>query len=122
MREIRMLLLLVLALALAYAAYHFSNGFGARREHTPKYAISDIFSLITIRDDDGGCLAAIGSRDKHVIGRSAATPVKQVTCKEYYFRETPASKYQDVAVVLVRLDNGEHHWILETQLGTYLGN
>jgi hypothetical protein len=104
MRQLQILALLVLAAAIAYAGFQFTNGFGQRGAEAPTYVIN------------GECQAAVGYREKHVIGTFVALPVKKMTCSEYYFHEKPSSKYSDVKIVLVRLNTGEYHWILENLL------
>ena len=116
MRQLQILALFVLAAAIAYAGFQFTNGFGMRRDEAPTYVINDIYSLVTILNDNGECQAAVGYREKHVIGTFVAVPVKKMTCNEYYFQEKPSSKYSDVEIVLVRLNTGEYHWILENLL------
>ena len=116
MRQLQILALLLLAVAIAYAGFQFTNGFGLRHDDAPRYVINDIYSLITILNDNGECQAAVGYQEKHVIGTFVAVPVKKMICSEYYFQENPSSRYRDVKIVLVRLNTGEHHWILENQL------
>jgi hypothetical protein len=115
-------LLLLLVAAIAYAGYELRINLGLGRDVTPRYIIRDIHSLIMIPDDKGGCRTAVGYREKYVIGRFLAVPVKKITCDEYYFQERPAAKDYDATIVLVRLDINEYHWILESQLGSPLKN
>ena len=116
MRQLQILALLLLAVAIAYAGFQFTNGFGLRRDDAPSYVINDIYSLITILNVNGECQSAVGYNEKHVIGTFVAIPVKKMTCNEYYFQEKPSSRYSDVKIVLVRLNTGEYHWILENLL------
>ena len=116
MRQLQILALLLLAVAIAYAGFQFTNGFGLRHDDAPSYVINDIYSLITILNDNGECQAAVGYHEKHVIGTFVAVPVKKIICSEYYFQEKPSSRYRDVKIVLVRLNTGEYHWILENLL------
>lgn len=116
MRQLQTLALLLLAVAIVYAGFQFTNGFGLRRDDAPKYVISDIYSLVTILNDNGECQAAVGYHEKFVIGTFVAIPVKKMICNEYYFQERPSARYRDAKIVLVQLNTGEYHWILENLL------
>jgi hypothetical protein len=116
------LALLALAVAIAYAGFRFTGGYGLWGDDRKKFIISDIFSLVVVPSEQGECLSAVGYQDKHVIGTFVAEPIKNMVCREYYFRERPEAKFPEASVVLVRLDTGEYHWVLESQLVVPLRN
>ena len=55
-----------------------------------------------------------------MIGTFIAEPIKSLVCESYYFSDRPEASFPQATVVLVRLQNGEYHWILETQLAVRL--
>jgi hypothetical protein len=116
MKALQVIALFAIAAAIAYAGVWYIGGFGMKGAERPSYIINDIYSLVIIPDDKGGCEAAVGYREKHVIGTLIATPSKELVCARYYFVDRPEDVFEGAPVVLVELGNGEHHWILQSQL------
>jgi hypothetical protein len=115
MKVLQVIALFALAVAIAYAAFRYTGGsFGPEEEQ--RYIINDIYSLVIIPDREGGCMEAVGYREKHVIGTFVATPSKELLCGRYYFQDKPNDIFEGAPVVLVQLGNGEYHWILKSQL------
>ncbi len=100
----------------AYWAYQERDRLGWFQPPEEKYLIRDFHSLIIVPDDTGGCKEAIGYEQKHLIGDFTAIPVKRVTCRDYFFAERPEAKFKGAELVLVKIQNGEYHWILDSQL------
>jgi hypothetical protein len=119
-RYLQLTALLLLTAAIIYMGYRYTGGVDLRHEGPEKYILTDIYSLIMIPDEAGECQAAVGYRDKHVIGTFIAEPVKRMVCSEYYFRDRPEAKSYLAPIVLVRLSNSEYHWVLESQLSVPL--
>ena len=118
----RVVILAALAAIIGLASYWLGRSHGLWVPEPTKYIISDIFSLIVVPNERGECDAAVGFEHKHVVGTFVAEPIKRMICKEYYFTERPEAKYHDAAVVLVKLDTEEYHWVLESQLAVRLRN
>lgn len=116
MRALQIIALFVLAGAITFAGYRYSGHRLPWQEAEQRYIINDIYSLVVIPDGNGGCEAAVGYREKHVIGTFAAKPIKELVCLGYYFRDRPDDVFPNAPVVLVELENGEYHWILKSQL------
>ena len=116
MKLLQVLALLLLAAAITYAGYRYTGGMDPTGAPPKRYIINDIYSLVVVPNDDGSCKAAVGYREKSAIGTFVATPAKKLTCDEYYFRDRPDDVFENAPVVLVKLDNGEYHWILQSQL------
>ncbi len=114
-RQTQILALVFVAMA-GYVGYLFFEGTGLRRDSLSRFYVQDVYSLLMIVGDHDECDVAIGYREKYVIGKHNAELVKTRVCAEYFFSETRSTRYQDVAIVLVKLDNGEYHWILESEL------
>jgi hypothetical protein len=105
---------------MVYAGFRFTGGYGLLRDNTEKFILNDIYSLVVVPTEQGDCKAAVGYREKHVIGTFIAEPIKSLVCESYYFSDRPEASFPQATVVLVRLQNGEYHWILETQLAVRL--
>lgn len=118
----RILVMAALAVVIGLAGYWLGRSHGLWSPEPEKYIVSDIFSLMVVPSVEGECKAAVGYEDKNVIGTFVVEPVRRLICREYYFQERPNAKYTDAAVVLVHLDNGEYHWVLESQLVVPLRN
>ena len=116
MKVLQVIALFVLAVAIAYAGFRYTGGFGATDSEKPRYIINDIYSLVIIPGENSACEAAVGYREKHVIGTFVATPAKELVCDRYYFEDKPDDVFEGAPVVLVELTNGEYHWILQSQL------
>ena len=89
MKVLQVIALFVLAVAIAYAGFRYTGGFGATDSEKPRYIINDIYSLVIIPGENSACEAAVGYREKHVIGTFVATPAKELVCDRYYFEDKP---------------------------------
>ena len=86
MRQLQILALLLLAVAIAYAGFQFTNGFGLRHDDAPRYVINDIYSLITILNEDGECQAAV-DRFPGVPGA-----IRRCVCRQRWRRVLPGPR------------------------------
>ena len=118
----RFLIMAAFAVVMGLAGYWLGRSHGLWLSDPEKYIVSDIFSLVVVPSAQGECNAAVGYEEKYVIGTFVVEPVRRLVCREYYFQERPDAKFSDAAVVLVRVDNGEYHWVLESQLVVPLRN
>lgn len=116
MRPLQIIVFLMLAAVIAYAGYRLGGGSGLFGNDSEKYILSDIYSLVMLPDESGDCEAAVAYREKHVIGTFVAEPIKEMVCQEYYFHGEPPTDYRNVNISLVRLETGEYHWILSSEL------
>jgi len=119
---LRAVLVLVLGLGIAYVIFVYNGRTIQFQKQQTRYVINDIYSLVVIPTPDGQCQSAVGYREKYVIGTFVAEPIKEMVCGEYYFQDKPGSRFENAPIVLVQLENGEHHWILQSQLVLELGH
>lgn len=104
------------ALALVYFGFRFTGSSGLFEDKPDRFIINDFHSLVMIPTETGECQAAVGYKEKHVIGTFVAEPVKEMVCEEYYFSDRPEAIFPNGTIVLVQLETGEYHWVLQSQL------
>jgi hypothetical protein len=115
-------LIITLVAVLAAVAYWWSDGFGMRKPEAARFIVTDFYSLVMTPDEKGGCQSAVGYKEKYMIGVFTAQQVRHLTCAEYYFNEKPQGRYQNTPIVLLRLENGEYHWVLASHMDRPLGD